>query len=195
MPWPNVAAVSGIAMTAQQMNRLPIMIANATLGSDVANIDFTSIPGHFRALMLELYMRASAASLEVGIYARYNNDSGANYYHQFIYGQAASVAGGEALGGTSFQIGNATGSTAAANQFATLRHASLNYSLTTGLGVSRTGYTAWIRKYGTASGNIQIGRFWHTWWSDSVINRITIAAYAAGGNLVTGSRASLYGVP
>lgn len=188
MAFPTTAWTTGSLVFASQLNSLPTLIANTTLTSDAASIDFTGIPGHYGHLVLEIYARSSAAVAAESVRMRFNNDSAGNYDVQGNDALAGTVFAAEAFAATSLSVMAAPGSTAGANLFslATITIPHYANALNNKSGISKHGY-----KTGTATTNINAGKIALFWRSSDAINRVTL--FAATGNLKSGSRASLYG--
>ena len=190
--WPDTAAATGLVMTARMMNRIPIMVANYTLGAPAASFDFTSLPTHYRSFLLELYGRGDAAGVgEIAVYYRYNNNSSGNYYYMYIFGQNSVMTAGGALTQTAAFAGNVPAATAGANMFGgiTLDVVSPVGTITP----ARDGLTVWHRKTANGANGTQLGYLASFLYVGAAVTRITI--YPASGNFVTGSRATLYGLP
>jgi hypothetical protein len=187
--WPTTAVGTGDLITAAQLNGLPVMIANTTLSGDVASIDFQSIPAHYAHLMLVCYLRGSTASASLNCVARFNNDSGANYDHQYVRGLAATASAVEVFADIAMVLGLIPGSTAGGNLFGGGTIVVPHYANSAN---NKSSVAGWGIKAGTASSNLAVQESAGFWRSNSAINRVTILA--ATGNLVTGSRITLYGL-
>lgn len=190
MAWPATAVVTDDPVTASQLNGLPVRIANTTLSGDAASIDFTSIPAHYAHLMLVCYLRSSAGSTVDNGLARFNNDSAGNYDVQLLQATAATPSASESFAATSWFAGGMPGNTAGANLFSavtvTVQHSAggLNNKVTR---------SRWAIKFGTTTADISIGAAGGSWRSNVAINQVTV--FAQSGDLKSGSRATLYGLP
>jgi len=63
-------------------------IATTTLGSATANITFSSIPATYTDLKLVF---VGTGTTSVGLYGRFNNDSGSNYSFTELFGQGSGA--------------------------------------------------------------------------------------------------------
>ena len=190
MAWPTTAVATGDLIAAAQLNGLPVRIADTTVaGASVASIDFTSIPSVYAHLLIVAYLRSAIVGTADSVFVRLNNDSGANYDHQHLYGSAATATASETFGGTQVVAGECPGSTAGANLFGQLDIWLPHYVNAANNKVLRS-FSA--HKIGTASGNLKALNVAGFWRSNAAISRVTLLA--SGGNLEIGSRATLYGL-
>jgi hypothetical protein len=165
-------------------------IAETVLGSSAATFDFTSIPATFRHLLLEIYCRGDAAAAAANVLLRFNNDSAANYDYQLLQASAGSASGVEAFAQTSTYLGNAPAANAPANVFGNTR-ADIPYYANSTNQKSVTSQSA--LKTGTTTGTLFSYCPAGFWRSTAAINRITLLL--SSGNFVSGSVATLYGLP
>ena len=168
-----------------------VQLANSTLAVDTASIDFQSISGSWAHLMLVAYLRCSGAGLTITTTSlRFNNDSGANYDRQRLYGNAAGAIATESFAQTSAYFGSIPGATADPNVFAAYTLFIPHYANAS----NNKAFLSSCAVKGSASAGLllseSIAGFWR---SNSAITRITLIPFS--GNLVAGSRATLYGLP
>lgn len=165
------------------------LISNQLLSGSAASIDFTAIPATFNHLQIIGYARGDNAATQT-VTLRFNNDSTANYDHQFLQGSAAAATVGEGLGLTGIGIGNAPGTGATANYFSVFNVTVPYYLGTTG---DKLVIGTFFHKTGNATTNMAVGMFNGGWRTvGTAINRVTI--FLGAGNLVTGSAVALYGL-
>lgn len=167
-------------------------ISNTTLGADAASIDVTSIVASYAHLIVVGYLRSSVAAVGAQAFMRFNGDSGAAQYTW----RDGAASGSGSTGDSAVKTGSDTttpssqnivpGASATAGSYCTLFWLISHYAGTAnqksvtylgGVGADGTGV------YHSCFGG---GR----WLSTSAINRITVSA--SSGNLVTGSRLSIY---
>lgn len=189
MAWPTDIGATGDLITAAQWNRLPEMLADSTLGAAAASFDFTGIPAHWSHLMIVAYLRGDAVTTSRAVNVRFNNDSGGNYDRQLYNAGAATVAGAEAFGATSGQVGSMPAASATADVFGTLSVIIPHYAGTVDQKACRSDYS---EKRGVTTGLINMGGSCVYWRSAAAINRITLLPES--GNFDIGSRASVYGM-
>lgn len=190
MAWPASAAATGDLISAPQMNGLPVRIANTTLSASAASIDFTSIPGHYAHLMLVAYLRSDEAVTASTVRARFNGDTAANYDRQHLGAVAAATSASEAFAATAAVIGGCSGGSAPANLFGTLRLVVPHYAQAAD---NKAALSRWGTKWGTTSGTMETFSAAAFWRSSVAITRLELLPGA--GNFVSGSRATLIGLP
>ena len=180
----------GEVITAAQLNGLPVRIADSTLSGDAASISFSSIPAIYAHLYLECYLRADNAATTQNTYFRFNADSGANYDYQNILGSAATASATEAFGQTLMFITGIPGNNAGANLFAGVTIDVPHYAQTAN---NKDIIVQSAGKIGTSTGNLGVSATVGFWRSNAAVSTITIGP--ATGNLKSGSRATLFGMP
>ena len=190
MAWPATAVVTNDPVTAAQLNGLPVLIANTTLGANAASIDFTSIPQHYAHLRIECYLRGDAAFSNRMGWVRLNGDATSQYDSQELYAGAATPVSLEWITSAFIIIGRLAASTAAANLFSAHKLTIPHYanSANNKALISRSSM-----KTGTTTGLLQTAMSGGFWRSNAAITRVTILPQS--GNLVSGSRATLWGWP
>lgn len=161
-----------------------VLIEDDLLGADAANFDFTSIPGTYKALMVMGQLRGAAAAAIVTARLRLNNDSGSNYDWAEVYNGGS----GAALGATEIQlIGNVAAASAATGYSASFKLLIPNYAGTAffkQFSVENASQVAAVTVYVTSLAG--------GWRSTSAVSRITV--FLSSGDILTGSRATLYGL-
>jgi hypothetical protein len=166
-----------------------VLLSDTTLGSDAASIDITGIPGSYKHLRIIALVRSTRAGQPGDNWRlRFNNDSGANYYTQSVFASGVAEDGAEEIA-ASGTLGNCPGATATSGFFAPVDATIVDYASTTkakvvtGTHLSPTGVTTGLLRMQAAG--------W-VWNSTAAINRITVLA--ANGNLLAGTRLTIYGV-
>lgn len=177
--------VTGDVVTAAEFKKGVGCIADSTLGSPAASIDFTSLPTTYQGLLLVVYAQSAIAGNADDIYVRLNGDSGGNYDLFGFRANNASVTINSAFGGSNgFLLGECPGA-----NFNTRWSA---HSLLL------PNYASSARKSGKAEGGFSSNGVASSYYdayscfynSVTAISRLTIRAN--GGNLVAGSRAAVY---
>ena len=164
-------------------------IADTTLGADAADITFSAIPGTYAHLIVEIYARSAKAAIAYDTFhVRFNGDTAANYDSQLGYATGGTPSAAETLAGTSGRIGWVPAATAPADVFGAAKVTVPHYAGAK----QKTAHTQGTSKHGTGSGDIWTTHSAVFWRSSAVITSLTILA--AGGNLLTGTRVTLYGV-
>lgn len=169
---------------------VPVMLANSTLSGSAASIDFSSISQSWAHLMLVIYARSDTAAASTTMLMRFNADTAANYDYQQVAGQAATASAAETFAASSIYCGGMPANTATANVFGAYVIHIPYYSQGTNNKAATIGASF---KQGTATTNMVRHALAGFWRSNSAITQITLLAGA--GNLVSGSRATLYGMP
>lgn len=161
----------------------------ATAFPTTSTVTFSSIPTIYKHLQLRVVAKTTDTSTgECWPALRFNSDAGGNYAIHQLNGNGSSVGSEARLGRT-------------AGQFATLND---NYSSTGIFGVSVVDildYTSTTKNKttralsGTQSpASKRISLFSNVWLNTSAITSITVLFDTYGGNFVSGSRLSLYGI-
>lgn len=146
-------------------------IATNTLGSASATVSFTSIPATYTDLFLVI---GGAASSAQGMFLYFNNDTGANYSRNLLYGDGTSAVASRSADHKVLEIGTA---------ISTLTASVMNYSNTT------TFKTTLAR--GGSAANLTIAEV-GLWRSTAAINRIDVTT--GTGTMNTGTVLTLYGI-
>jgi len=160
-------------------------LADTTLSSDTASITFASIPQTFAHLILAVYARDSGAGTTApdGLQAQFNGDTAANYdWYE------ATLVGGGSFGQTSMRIGWVVPGGASANLFSATYILIPHYTQAVNHKAAVAIATAKISNsiiYSTHLGGL--------WRSANALTQILLQS--SSGNLKSGSRATLYGLP
>jgi len=95
-------------------------LATVTVGAtSVSSITFAGIPSGYKHLQIRYISRCTRADVWDVMALRFNGDTAANYTRHYLYGTGAAVSASANTAVTYSEVGNSTGSTAAANIFAT----------------------------------------------------------------------------
>jgi hypothetical protein len=100
-------------------------------GNGTGTLSFTSIPSSFRKIVIDVYGRSSASSVNDILYMRLNNDSTAVYDYQYILttGSTANTDSlGHVLAATAMQVGYVAGGTGPTNAMAYSRIEIMKYT-------------------------------------------------------------------
>lgn len=161
-------------------------IASTTLGSNTANITFSGISGIYTDLIVIALVRSSyAGTAAFGL--RLNNDSTSLYSSTRLYSNTgAGTVGADRNAGTYLEIGQMVGSTATSGIFTPQTIHINNYS-------NSTTYTSIIGESRNNQDAYGVQQMVGLYRSTSAITEVKLYD-AYGGNLVTGSIISLYGI-
>lgn len=157
-------------------------------GGSQASLDFTSIPGTGRHLIVEAMVRGDKAAAFDDFHIRVNGDTGNNYDIQRQSAFQATNAASEALAQSSWlALGQPAAASATAGLFSYYRllipyYADTNYR--------KLAYLQSSEITANSSGSILVRHEALFWRSTSAITQVTL--YFAGGNVEDNSRASLY---
>ncbi len=163
------------------------LVSEITAGAVQASIDFTSIPGTGRHLVIEAIVRGTKAAAYDDFRLRFNNDSGANYDSETHIAYSTSGASAQALAGTGATVCQAPAASAAANLVSTCRIFIAYYADTNWRRIARVEASEVTAE---SSGSIVVRRGTAHWRSTAAITQVTL--YFSGGNVAQNSRASLY---
>ena len=150
-------------------------IATTTLGSDSADVSFTSISGSYTDLFIVIVAKGTSDNQELRF--QYNSDTGSNYSHTVLYGDGSSAASARQSNQTSGTTGNISSS-----EFIYFGINLQNYSNT-------TTYKTAICRNGLS---FAVTSYVHLWRSTSAIT--SIKAILSSGSFKAGSTFTLYGI-
>jgi hypothetical protein len=162
-----------------------IPLATITLTGNDAEIAFSNIPANFKDLMLSGNLRTDRSATSEPLRVRFNGDStNGNYARVSMHGTGSSAASyTDAPTEVIVDVG-ATGASASSGVFSVFNLEVLDYATTD---KHKTGLTA------SDIAGVETRRQAFRWASTSAITSISVSAYF-GGNFVSGSSLSLYGV-
>lgn len=164
------------------------LISTTILGASTGSVTFSSIAGTYKHLQLRITARHDGAVQAVQTNMYFNSDQAANYSWHALEGNGSTAVSFAQTSKNNVYLGGAASGTTAANNFSSYLVDILDYASTNKYKVTRTmhGYTdGTYKNLDYASG---------LWQSTSAISSITIAPVLQGGNFITGSRFSLYGI-
>jgi hypothetical protein len=166
-----------------------VLLADQRLAAPAANIDFSNIPQTYSQLRLAVTARTDSAVVATTLFLALNG-AVTNYDFQRVAGSGAANLNAEGIGGVQgIGISNIPGANAPANQFTQCDVVCLDY---TGAAHQAQVLSTFYRKITNASGDMMSGVYGGTWRSLAAVNRLTIVPQT--GNLIAGSRATLYGL-
>lgn len=176
-------------MTAAEFKKGAGSISDTTAGGAVANIDISGIVATYAHLLVAIYARGDTAAATIASGMRFNGDSAANYDYQALQGSAAVASANETFASTFLSTGFMPANTAGANLFSANLVFIPNYANATN---NKQCISVGGLKVGVASTNLFALTVAGSWRSNAAINRITILPSA--GNLVAGTRVTIYGL-
>jgi hypothetical protein len=162
---------------------------DSTLVGDAASID-TGAGGFLTSLdhlLVLMYLRTTEAIVTSSGLLTFNNDGGANYDRQVIRNTNTTLAGVITLAGTSIAL-PALGANAQAGAFAPITMWIPSYAQTTG----HKGLTWSAGVLEDTAADCRTEQSSGRWRSTVAISRIIVAA--GSGNLLAGSRVTVYGI-
>lgn len=164
------------------------LLETQVLASSAASVTFSSLSTYaadYQHLQIRLAARGTRNANGDNLGIRFNGDTGANYARHSVYGQGSGVVTYGAGSQTFMDLAQLASSTTAANTFTggvadilDPFETSKNTTIKTLSGVPASAWAAAL-----TSG---------AWFNTNALTSMTI--YALNGNLVTGSRFSLYGI-
>lgn len=167
-----------------------ILISSQVLGSDAANVAFSSIPATYNHLMLVCYGRITEAVVNDYIYMQFNGDTGANYDRQHAAIFNATVSNAAEYAQTAIRIGDFAAASATRSAQASMSKVFIpNYAGTTFEKLAKIeGYG----EYNTSGTGLSVLQNGGNWRSAAAITSILI--FPAANNFKAGSAFYLYGV-
>lgn len=163
-------------------------IAQQILGAPATTVTFSSIPGTFTSLMLQVFARGNAAAANDDVYMQFNGDTAANYTRQFSLVQNAAFLGGNA-GGAKVGIMTIPCAVTTGNGFAVETINIIGYSQSVG----NKGYTS-FGGFNNTGGVGFLLNIWAEWNNTAPITSILLGLSAGGNQFVSGSIFTLYGI-
>jgi hypothetical protein len=160
-------------------------IATTTLGSNNANITFSSIPSTYTDLVLVMNYGSNSADTVVSL--QFNSDTGSNYSVTTLGGNGSSAFSGRNSNQTIMRIVNNIGATSGSIYNMSILNI-MNYQ-------NSTTYKTVIARSGTAASPPSPGTEATVglWRSTSAITSLVLNNFS-GGNFITGSTFTLYGI-
>lgn len=161
------------------------LIESAILTSDESSVTFSSIPQDFKHLQIRAVVRGDAAFVGGNSQVRFNGDSGSNYsYHTLTSnGSAGTVFSTAATSESSIRLLDSAEANETANAFRVSVADFIDYASTS------KNTTVKSLEGGGNNSRLRSG----LWMNTAAVTQITIGR-PFGGNFVTGSRFSLYGI-
>jgi hypothetical protein len=165
------------------------LLSSTTLAAP-GDFDVTGIAATYNDLVLSMVLRGAAVAASDTPQLRFNGDSGANYYQQYVRGTGTTAQAAEALSQTySTVTGTLNAASGTANYWSHATAEILGYASTT-----------WVKVVRTESGNardkstgLNFAVFMGTIWdSTAAINRIQLLALSGSGFAI-GSQLRVYG--
>lgn len=176
---PAWATVSSGAMT---------QIADTTLTTSTADITFSSIPSTYNHLKVVISGAAASASYNgCGFFVQINGDTATNYSYSSntrYAGAGTTVVTNGANSQSQIELGNLWCGQAQGVSIAAIDMTFFNYKLTT----LQKAMTFTGGSFTDAPG---VGSGWGRWKNTAAVTSIKL--YTDAGNLITGTRATLYG--
>jgi len=157
-------------------------ITTTTLGSATSSITFSSIAASYTDLRIVwVYQSVSAGNFPS---LQFNSDTGSNYSYGTLYGNGSSVLSQKSSNNTgAYLVSNASAST---SQWQMNIIDIFSYA-------GSTNKTLLNRYAGDTSGGGFVSIAVNLWRSSSAITSITLK-FDAGGNIASGSTATLFGI-
>lgn len=160
-----------------------VLLGSVTVGAGgAASIDFTSIPGTYTDLIIDLSARCTIGGAWNASYIKFNGVT-TGYSSRNVYSQGATVASNASTDG---YIGDTTASTATASTFSNNSIYIPNYAGSTNKSVS----VDWSAETNATAASL--GLTAQVWSNTAAITSISLSS--SSGNLAQYSTAYLYGV-
>ncbi len=167
-----------------------INIENIQLTSPQATISFSNIPPIFSSLKLIGTGGSSSATVNAGVKLQFNGDGGLNYTQASLTGRNGVVTTTTGIGLDHILAGTVVGTTGVPNGGGNIYIDIMEYKNTNFIKQANCG-TSSIAANVAVSVSIDNSVGW--WLNTSVINQIDLTE-GLGGNFITNTKVSLYGV-
>lgn len=165
-------------------------LAETVLGGSAASIALTSIPQTYTALKIVTQSRGDFAAASIAWGLRFNSDATAIYNFQQDIVVGTSVTASQAQNETRGYLGEISAASATASCAAQHEVTIHNYTGTT---FFKTATTNMTMVTGTGAGGLHVRQIGTLWRSTAAITSITLLPDS--GNLIAGTKVSLYGLP
>lgn len=154
-----------------------------TLTASAATIQIPSIPSTYASLVVEVEGRSDAAATLIALGMRLNNDTAANYDHQYMQVSGTAVTGIEAFAGTYAIVGYIVGTSSVAGHWGVTQIVIPNY---VPFFHERMFTSESFAKWNTTTATMARGSFGGSWRSGTAISSVTLLPTV--GNFVSGTR-------
>jgi len=175
--------------TAVPTTHAMVCLFDQILAANAANFDVIGIPQIYAQLLIMAQIRGTDAAGQISNWWRFNNDSGANYYYEYLTAFATTVSSAEGLAQAQIFAGNAPSAAAPAGAAAIFEAKIPNYAGTT---FQKAIETVVANRNGTVSTTVRKDQSGGHWASTAAINRLTL--YPNAGLYLAGSRLTVYGL-
>lgn len=165
-------------------------IAQVVAASGATTISFSSIPGTFTNLVLQLLARSTTAVQSDFIVIQFNSDTGANYNSLAGYTVNGSTGQSQSLATASPTIAIATGASAPTGEAAGYTINIPGYSQTT---FNKNAHAEGGYRDATSGNRPVMFYMWAGWVNTAAITSITLKLNTSGNAFVAGSVFTLYG--
>lgn len=185
MTWPVTVVATGDLISAAQLNRLPVILAEHDGAG--ADYDFTSIPAWPGDLLLVGCVQTASGNNLDDLKIQFNGLTTANYHSQKVKGAAATASAAETIGGDHGRIGSVPG--VSAGGFASFQLLIPNFAAV----IIHTWQACCFAAYGVTTGLLEVTEYGgvHN-VTAAAINRVRV--FPGAGSFVTGSRVQLLGL-
>lgn len=169
------------------------LIEEQTLVSPASSVEFTNLDttysGDYQHLQIRVLYRSARANDIDGVNLRLNSDSGANYTRHKLTGDGTGLSSDGFTGLTNFDCGGGAADNENSGVFSP-HLIDLLDAFSTAKNTTIRGFSGVFAETGSARTLVQYNT--GAYLSNSAVNAVQI--FAASGNLLAGSRVSLYGI-
>ena len=154
-------------------------------------IEFLNIPGNFRHLTIEAYLRGVSANNEEQLRLRFNNDTSTVASGGYTSVLNATESNVNDVAGAYTLCGLVIAASAGANRFTSVTFNIPYYANTTNY---KAFHTVFAGPYSTTAATYRMGSGGGLWPVANAITRILVWTGTGAGEFATGSMATLYGL-
>lgn len=187
MAYPTDNVATGDLVSASQLNRLPVAIAEAS--GAAASYTFSSIPQVWTHLMIVCNLQTSSGSQTDDLWIRFNGDTSAKYISQYLRAIDTTVSGDGTSGDTKILGGAVPGSSTGA--FSTNVIFVANYAAAIFQSAVALAHGAYANSGATTQ---RIGIAGGSWIPTSATAVTSITLLPSTSSFVDGSTATMYGL-
>jgi hypothetical protein len=166
------------------------LISTQVIGGEAVSVTFSSIPQTYKHLQVRGVVRLGGFNASAGFNMRLNNDSTSNYWHHRLRGAGSGVVSDQAGSlQTRISFFNAPAANAASGIYSCFVIDILDYAST-----SKTTTVRYFGRPTIGTSTAAVSLISGLYNSTAAISSMTFGNFIDDGNIVSGSRFSIYGI-
>lgn len=177
------------AILAELEAMLPVKKIETITRATDGTIDFQNIPATYEYLEIRAFLRSAQANTEEQLRVRLNNDAATACQSGYVSQQNNAVALVNDVGNAYVVVGSVPGNSAVAERFAAVRILLPGYASARHKSIEGS----FAYSFNTGAAQNRQGQGGGTWPVTTAINRVLLWTGSGAGNLLAGSKATVYG--